>query len=106
MIESFFKKVATFNCQGSQTGQEVKSDLLFYVIPFACLAVFEQNLNGNIKSKGCNFHFIIRSLCIGGTVSLSILLRNRLWKVLSYGFIVSDSSLLLSGYFFPRESMI
>jgi hypothetical protein len=33
--------VATFNCQGSKTGQEVKSDLFFYVKPFENLAGVE-----------------------------------------------------------------
>jgi hypothetical protein len=35
------KKVASFNCQGSDTGQEVRSDLFFYVKPFAYLAGVE-----------------------------------------------------------------
>jgi len=50
--QSFIKKVATFNCQGSQTGKEVRSDLFFYVKPFAYLAGVEQNLNGSSKFTG------------------------------------------------------
>ncbi len=42
-------QVATLNCQGSQTGQEVSFDLFFYVNPFQNLAGVEQNLNGSSK---------------------------------------------------------
>jgi hypothetical protein len=56
----WIEKVATFNCQGSQTGEEVRSDLFFYVKPF------EISLLANIPKKEA-----VPESCIPETASLT-----------------------------------
>jgi hypothetical protein len=52
------KKVATFNYQGSQTGQEVIFDFFFYVKPFENLAGVEIN---PVQSAS---HFRASQMCL------------------------------------------
>jgi hypothetical protein len=41
--EKHLKKVASFNCQGSQTGQEVRNDLFFMLNPSLTLLALNKN---------------------------------------------------------------